>query len=177
MASQFRCPRCGAGFRTLTDEPGRDYMCPHCEHRIRFAGEAEVAPRPVARPGGGIELDRRCPRCGTRYPCRDVRCPGCGLGWREAKIEVEDARREAARTLPGREGVNAGVVGGIALIAIAAAWFFAGLAVDLVFYYPPILAAIGLVAILKGLATGNLTEGRRRRRYARRPAGGRRRRR
>jgi hypothetical protein len=47
-------------------------------------------------------------------------------------------------------------MGGFAMMAIAAIWFFAGLYVGLIFYYPPILFVIGLYAVLKGILTGNL---------------------
>ena len=42
-------------------------------------------------------------------------------------------------------------LGGIALMALAALWFFGGLAVGYIFFYPPILFLIGLVTFLKGV--------------------------
>jgi len=47
------------------------------------------------------------------------------------------------------------------MIAIAVVWFYLGWQAGFIFFYPPILALIGLVAILKGLLEGNLA-GRRR---------------
>ena len=49
---------------------------------------------------------------------------------------------------------NAGVAGGLLMILIAAVWFFAGLAAGIIFFYPPILFIIGVVAFIKGLAGG-----------------------
>jgi hypothetical protein len=46
--------------------------------------------------------------------------------------------------------INAGVVGGILMILIALVWFVVGLAGGIIFFYPPILAVIGFVAIIKG---------------------------
>jgi len=43
-------------------------------------------------------------------------------------------------------------------VGIAAAWFFPGLAADRIFFCPPVLFVIGLYAIIKGAATGNLAE-------------------
>jgi hypothetical protein len=50
-------------------------------------------------------------------------------------------------------GINGGVGGGIASMAIAVVWFFGGLCFDTFFIYPPILFVIGLVAVIKGLAS------------------------
>jgi hypothetical protein len=54
-------------------------------------------------------------------------------------------------------GWDSGMTGGLAMMAIAALWFFGGLACGLVFYYPPILFIIGLVGFFRGLFTGNVT--------------------
>lgn len=51
---------------------------------------------------------------------------------------------------------NGSVLGGVAMMVIAVVWFFGGLAVGFIFFYPPILFIIGLVAFFKGLFAGNL---------------------
>lgn len=58
---------------------------------------------------------------------------------------------------PEKRGMKKGVLGGVIMLAIAAAWFFIGLAADRIFYYPPVLAIIGIISIFKGLAEGNMT--------------------
>jgi len=70
-------------------------------------------------------------------------------------------RRENSRRAPRvafEEGwfgsMNAGVIGGVLMILIAVIWFVAGLAGGIIFFYPPILAVIGLIAIGKGLMGG-----------------------
>jgi hypothetical protein len=45
---------------------------------------------------------------------------------------------------------NSGVVGGLLMIVIAAVWFGLGYSAGRIFIYPPILACIGLVSIVKG---------------------------
>ena len=57
---------------------------------------------------------------------------------------------------PEKRAFDKGVMGGIAMMAIAAVWFFVGLKAGWIFYYPPILFVIGLAAFFKGLLTGNL---------------------
>lgn len=51
-------------------------------------------------------------------------------------------------------GIEKGVLGGIVMIAIAAVWFFGGLAAGYIFFYPPILFIIGIFAIFKGIISG-----------------------
>ena len=56
-----------------------------------------------------------------------------------------------------RAGINKGVVGGIVMLVIAVVWFVAGWMAGYIFFYPPILAVIGIFAIIKGLVTGNIS--------------------
>jgi hypothetical protein len=58
---------------------------------------------------------------------------------------------------PEKKGIQKGIVGGIAMMAIATVWFFVGYEAGYIFYYPPILFVIGLYAFLKGLITGNIS--------------------
>jgi hypothetical protein len=51
---------------------------------------------------------------------------------------------------------DSSVLGGLALMAIAIVWFFGGLMVNIIFFYPPILFIIGLVVMIKGLASGSV---------------------
>src|SRR5207247_1546765 len=61
----------------------------------------------------------------------------------------KDKRPERAEQRPGVvfeegwfESVNAGMVGGLLMILIAVVWFVVGLAVGILFFYPPILFVI-----------------------------------
>jgi hypothetical protein len=54
-------------------------------------------------------------------------------------------------------GMGYGVLGGLAMMAIAVIWFVVGLFFDIIFFYPPILFIIGIVAVVKGLMSGNIT--------------------
>jgi len=55
-----------------------------------------------------------------------------------------------------KQGMKKGVLGGFVMITIALVWFFGGIAAGYIFYYPPILFIIGLVALVKGIMDGNL---------------------
>jgi hypothetical protein len=41
----------------------------------------------------------------------------------------------------------------------AVVWFVGGLFFDIIFFYPPILFVIGLVAFFKGMLSGNVSGG------------------
>ena len=43
------------------------------------------------------------------------------------------------------------IAGGLGLMLLSALWFFGGLAVGYIFFYPPILFLIGLGVLVKGL--------------------------
>lgn len=172
MASDHSCPHCDGEFRIVESAPEPEYLCPHCGGRVVLGAPAPAA----AAPAGGIVLKRACPACGVRYPTDVQHCPECGAGYREAKLvkeEIREGRHRGSFDLE-RRGVNMGVLGGLLMIGIAAAWFFAGLAAGIIFFYPPILALIGVFALFRGLFTGNLAGARPRRvrtRSARTPRG------
>jgi len=75
------------------------------------------------------------------------------------KLEEAAAEEESSDGFFGAEkrGVKKGVLGGVVMIAIAIVWFVVGLAANRIFFYPPILLIIGVVAVIKGLAQGNYT--------------------
>ena len=57
------------------------------------------------------------------------------------------------RSFEGRV-LNGGVGGGILAMGVAFVWFVIGLLNDVFFFYPPILFVIGLIALFRGLASG-----------------------
>ena len=56
-----------------------------------------------------------------------------------------------------KKGIQKGVCGGLTMMAIAFVWFFGGLCIGIIFFYPPILFIIGLYSFVKGMATGNFS--------------------
>ncbi|MDB5313094.1 MAG: hypothetical protein JWO38_7296 [Gemmataceae bacterium] len=51
--------------------------------------------------------------------------------------------------------LNGGVAGGLLAMVIAVVWFVVGLMADRIFFYPPILFVVGLIAMIKGAVGGN----------------------
>ena len=123
-----------------------------------------------------------CPKCGFEQP-ESPECVCCGIF--VAKFLEKARREEEARIIensiaerqvhyatspvatdaadtdddffgPEKQGIQAGMAGGIAMMAIAAIWFGAGWMAGVIFYYPPILFLIGAFAFVKGLFTGNV---------------------
>jgi hypothetical protein len=77
---------------------------------------------------------------------------------RLAEIERQAVESETSgnnSSLEGK-GIKMGVLGGIIMMVVAGVWFFAGLAANRIFFYPPILFVIGIYALIKGLASGNI---------------------
>lgn len=73
----------------------------------------------------------------------------------ERAAQAEEAQGGSDGFSYERQGVSKGVLGGVVMLVIAGVWFFAGLAAGRIFFYPPILAVVGIYSIIKGLATGN----------------------
>jgi hypothetical protein len=79
---------------------------------------------------------------------------------RQGSGRMEDARslRRKKPRVEVNEGwfgsINAGVIGGLLMMLIAVVWFVLGLMGGIIFFYPPILFVIGLIAFIGGLVKG-----------------------
>jgi ribosomal protein S27AE len=73
----------------------------------------------------------------------------------EPKPKKKRKRRRASRinsgTFDGMFSIDGGVIGGLLMMLIAAVWFFWGLSAGIIFFYPPVLFIIGLVAVIRSL--------------------------
>ena len=56
-----------------------------------------------------------------------------------------------------QRGIQKGVMGVLAMIAIAIVWFVVGWQMGYIYFYPPILLCIGIYALVKGLIKGNIS--------------------
>jgi hypothetical protein len=75
---------------------------------------------------------------------------------RRSKVTTREVERDSPAPRKTREKggfgtTNSGVLGGVLMIILAIVWFVGGLFADRIFFYPPILLIIGIVAVIKGL--------------------------
>jgi hypothetical protein len=172
---KVKCPECGGvlivprpapeeeeqGLLPLEDAPEEKESRPDPDEMV------QTAPRPARRPARDEDDEDEDDERSTceRVRRREARAEEREERRREADREQrrllkqhrKESRRDSVRYVdsgrPSRGwlgGVNAGVVGGLVMILIAVVWFVAGLAVGIIFFYPPILAVIGVIAIIKG---------------------------
>ncbi len=68
-------------------------------------------------------------------------------------LENQRGRRKIGVAMDGWAGggTNAGILGGVLMVVLAIVWLVVGLAFDRLFFYPPILAILGIAAIIRGI--------------------------
>ena len=82
-----------------------------------------------------------------------------GSGRRDEEEDRPRKKRRKKRRPPPQEdnrifearAINAGVGGGVLMMLVAVVWFVVGLMNDWIFFYPPILFILGLIAFIKGM--------------------------
>lgn len=146
MTIAIACP-CGARIEATEASAGKEINCPKCStpHIVPGSGASPVMPMPGAGPAPGSG------------PGAGMGPGGGGLPGAARMGGVAPRQTVGGGTFaPERMGIRKGMVGGLVMMAIAAVWFFGGLAAGYIFYYPPILFIVGVYAFLKGLFTGNI---------------------
>jgi hypothetical protein len=153
---EVTCPQCARQLRVPAGAIGKQGRCPGCGNIFPLeaplqAALVEPAAAPTARvadeDGPDYSLqplppESRSPAAINPYPPATApsssKSYNHGFGWEH-------------------RGWDAGLMGGLAMMALAAVWFVGGLAFGIIFYYPPILFVIGLVGFVRGLFTGNVS--------------------
>jgi hypothetical protein len=181
MPIALNCP-CGRALNIKDEFAGRKIRCPACKSILAVpAAPKEMEPDDLVlevlaadEPDEDRSQSRRLrpsaiqaepPEvlpAGPRRPTEEGISPDRRRYDEEPPIKVRaKPRRHDVRRPPrvaferGWFGsMNAGVAGGVLMILIAVIWFVAGLAGGIIFFYPPILLVIGLIAIGKGLMGG-----------------------
>ena len=123
------CPQCGKTLLVPGHATGKKVRCAACSNT--FVVEPPVAAVAVEQSSPQSYLPQ--PVSHGLSPTAGIRQHGNNVGWAERRL-------------------NAGVKGGVTMIAIAVVWFAAGLfLLDRVFVYPPILFVFGLISFCRGL--------------------------
>ncbi len=140
---------CGKSMRVKDTFAGKKARCPACNAVLSIpdpAAEEPIEELPVVEPEDRPRV--KAPQLDEPAPYRPGREP------RLAGIPAERGRRRAPPVTfePGWFGsINSGMVGGALMMVIAIVWFVVGLFAGYIFFYPPILFVIGLIALIKGL--------------------------
>ena len=152
MPVNFSCA-CGQPLVTAVHFAGLSVPCPRCGEQavVPEPGTAPTNPQPWAH-GTAVAVKPRV---------RGTDDPDNPFGFVDPAANARERERQAREGPPQAGGgslegslLNAGVLGGMLAMIIAVVWFVVGLAGDVIFFYPPILFVIGLVAFGKGLMQG-----------------------
>jgi hypothetical protein len=144
---RIRCPQCGKVLQVPDLAPG-----PGAEGDALAAllteptEEARAVPEETREERIQPALSHRKVETGSLYAV-DPRA--------KASLPKSTGRRRVAFEKGWFGSANAGVVGGLLMIAIAVIWFVAGLAVGYIIFYPPVLLVVGIIALVKGLSRGS----------------------
>jgi hypothetical protein len=163
MPIAARC-RCGRAIRVKDELAGRRIRCPECSEVLRVpVPEAEIIEedsedreedrrerRPVRRERTETAIEER------RRPAPRSRASAEDEDEDEREEEEERrARRKKRRRRRRSEGSwsrasQSSIVVGALMMVGAIAWFVGGLAVGIIFFYPPILFVLGIAAMVRG---------------------------
>jgi hypothetical protein len=179
---QFQCPNCQQLLQLPPTMAGKVCRCAACGGTMTVpnqspapsVGPAAAAPAPRRPPVHGAAAappppaDSPFPQINTGDSQSNSPFPHIDTGPQPSISQVVRERSEAeARQgsfAPERAGMSMGVVGGLLMMGAAVVWFVVGLMAGYIFFYPPILFVIGIIALFKGILDGNVAGKRRRRR-------------
>lgn len=117
----------------------------------------------IAIPEGFTGVQRQCTSCRKFVLIPPPSRRAASQPAMEEGTAAPPARRRIIRRRPEREngpfeieqrGMNAGLMGGIVMMAIAVLWFVGGLAAGIIFFYPPIMFFVGLIATISAVLSG-----------------------
>jgi hypothetical protein len=157
---------CSRALRVKDELAGKRIRCPQCKSILAVPAKEDEAEEMLLEVIAGEDegpAERRPRRSAIRAePPKPG--PAYQRNIQDAKPAIKKppkSSREKERRVPrvafeqGWFGsANSGVVGGLLMILIAVVWFVVGLMGGYIFFYPPILAVIGIIAIIKGCVNG-----------------------
>jgi hypothetical protein len=170
---QIGCPSCGKKLTVPRSTAGKQGRCPACKHV--FLIEAPAADVPLAAELVPMDDGALAPLSGdpfgaanssdyTLQPAQPsafypnyATSSGGSPGTLPAQQTIPNPYAPSVTPAPASDsgggwGMNAGIGGGLLLMLLAVVWFFGALFLaDRIFFYPPIMFIIGLIAFFKGL--------------------------
>jgi hypothetical protein len=148
------CPQCGTQLQVPAAMGGRQGQCLRCQGVVEIPHAASLARAPQAQYASAQP---------TAEPDEYALAPP------EPTMPALDPSNYAPKkNLPGlpnnpnrpasggafsmeKSGLDAGILGGIGLMILSVVWFFGALFfLNTIFFYPPILFIVGLIAMVRG---------------------------
>ncbi len=181
MSIRVNCA-CGRALSVKDEHAGRKVRCPACQAVVpvpEAAASPDVRPdepedrraglrseppprtRPALGDGDAEDRPRRRPRGEEEQdePPRRRRAEEDEDRPRRARLDDDEDRprkRRIKKDVPvSGESPMKAILGGIACMVGAVVWFGVGLALDRLFFYPPILFVLGIVAVCRGVYQAN----------------------
>jgi hypothetical protein len=157
MSIQLNC-KCGRYFELDDGSAGRSIPCPACDAMVAVPSMSDPSTH-AADAYSGVQAAAKAGNNGwgksQTHGDNDYDY-NTTAEERQRPVEIDPrfVRKEPPPAATGGfGGINAGVGGGLLMMVLAVVWFFGALLlVDRIFFYPPILFVLGLIAFFKGLA-------------------------
>lgn len=130
-------------------------ICPACGFTQEAADECMKCGLVIAKYRPGRRSEAPVPTSSGVRSAGEIAADLGEQGY-EPRVPVTRTVEDDGFFAPERRGLDKGMLGGIAMMAIAVVWFGLGWAAGYIFFYPPILFVIGLFGLVKGLLTGNV---------------------
>ena len=157
MPIAFSCQSCSRALRVKDELAGKQIYCPDCKSILivpvqseatRLRPEDDIPTAAVAEPEARDPYGMR-----AEEPAKPLtRRPTAG----DDDFPTTELPRRRTAPPPRSSGGDSGggigaVIGGIVMMVIAVVWFVVGWMAGRIFFYPPILFIIGIVAVIRGI--------------------------
>ncbi len=147
---------CGREFKVKDELAGNKIRCPDCRSILEVPEtQAEIAT--------AVEIDEDAPALPPEPRVRKPQAPRLPDEYTASRTKATyDSEAKAERSMPKSKkressgswfpaiSVNSSIISGLLMMVGAVAWFVAGLAINRIFIYPPIMFVLGIGAIIKG---------------------------
>jgi hypothetical protein len=150
------CPQCGQQLLVPATALGKQSRCPSCRHvfpldfpypKTADDEESELS----------AEVATNADMLAQQLPPQSHPAPAIPNPYAPPPDAASDSGKYGHGFGWEHRAWNGGMLGGLAVMAIAVVWFFGGLAIGIRFHHPIYLFIIGLVGFFRGLFKGNVT--------------------
>ncbi len=157
------CPKCGQQLLVPGSAVGKQGRCPTCKNvfPLEVPVSAQVVEPPQSPASNSVAPNSIWDEMSNGDYTLQPLSPSPPLPTTPSSYIPPAAQGNKGKYNHGfgweQRGWDAGMMGGLTMMAIAALWLVAGLYFGRIFFYPVILFIIGLVGFFRGLFTGNIS--------------------